>query len=129
MNFLIAALHAGKYYCARSLGECRHRAAGFLRSLWALWFSPRIDERTYVYRLITCRMCPLYHPERETCGFPENDEPKTCYQDGDEMKPMGCFCHMPTKAKLRDADCWLNENYPDGAPIHFQGWHPNPKRS
>jgi len=65
---------------------------------------PRITEQ----RLAACRKCPIYCASRQTCGDPSSPEWLG------EGIPMGCFCHLPTKAKLPAAVCWLDEQNVEG---------------
>ncbi len=48
-------------------------------------------------RLIHCRSwCPIFYAPLQTCGTPLKKD----------LRDMGCFCHMPTKAKTK-CNCWL----------------------
>lgn len=48
-------------------------------------------------RLKHCQNCPIFYKPLATCGTP--------FRDPD----LGCFCHMPTKAKTK-CNCWLYDN-------------------
>lgn len=122
MKFLIATFHAAFYVCARSFGGCLSRGRGFISALWALAFGPKVDRSTYLLRLHACRLCPIWNAQRETCGSPDSIDERTGYLKDGEPIPMGCFCHIPTKAQLQDATCWLHDAYPDGSPIGYAGW-------
>lgn len=58
------------------------------------------DARLVARRLNRCLVCPVYCHELRTCGDARLN---------DREDPMGCFCYMPVKARIRDAVCWLQE--------------------
>jgi len=105
-GFLTAAWHAMLYSIAR--GEAWQRGRGLFRGLWALWFGERAGGAQAVRRLDRCRDCFVFNAGLQTCGHPTKgpywNDPVT-----DEYLPMGCFCHMPTKVKIKAATCWLDE--------------------
>ncbi|NDJ15602.1 MAG: hypothetical protein EBY17_31270 [Acidobacteriia bacterium] len=58
------------------------------------------DQQTVSRRINRCLICPVFCRELNTCGdarLPEAED------------PMGCFCYIPVKARIRDAVCWLQE--------------------
>lgn len=72
----------------------------------------RADPSTVARRLNRCLICPVFCRELKTCGdarIPDRDD------------PMGCFCYMPVKARIRDAVCWLQEPAQFG-PTCDAGW-------
>lgn len=75
---------------------------GPLRRLWRgakLIFKPgpKVKPIVYLSRIACCYACPIYYKPLRTCGTPLRDA------------HLGCWCFMPAKAKLRDAECWLRE--------------------
>ena len=62
-----------------------------------LVFSGRVDRDTYRRRLETCARCAIFSKGLNRCGTSPKPE-------------IGCGCHMPTKAKFRDSECWNDEN-------------------
>jgi len=60
----------------------------------------RADNRTVARRLNRCLICPVFCHELKTCGDA---------RISDREDPMGCFCYMPVKARIRDAVCWMQE--------------------
>lgn len=90
-----------------SWGDLFHRTKGMFLTWWrslGKTQDPRITEQ----RLAACRKCPIYCAERQTCGDPLSPEWLG------EGVPMGCFCYLPTKAKLPAAVCWLDEQNVEG---------------
>jgi hypothetical protein len=83
--------------------DAAHRAHG----MWLTWWrslGKALPQAQVEKRLQACRSCPLYCAERQTCGDALNPEWL------DDRTPMGCFCHLPTKARLTAATCWLDEH-------------------
>lgn len=80
------------------LGFCRHPKDAL------------VEPRTYTFRLATCSVCPIFYKPLQTCGTPLR---KT-------LRPLGCWCFMPAKARLAAAQCWIDENAPDAAQY---GWN------
>lgn len=68
-----------------------------------------VDLATYERRLFTCRQCPVFYRPLQTCGSPLSKR----------LRGLGCACHMPTKARLKDAWCYLDSIYDDD---HY-GWN------
>lgn len=62
-------------------------------------------------RLKACHDCPIYCPELQTCG-----DARTI-----DDKPLGCFCYLPVKARIKSSVCWLREPEQLG-PETDQGW-------
>lgn len=72
-----------------------------------LWFgglkeSGKVSDEIYQLRIATCRQCPISFQKFGllTCGSPLVKE----------LRDKGCWCDMLTKARLVEADCWLDEN-------------------
>lgn len=75
-----------------------------LQSLWWDFQRPKVSIDLFDRRLETCRRCPIYYAPLQTCGSPLKryaGVPK-------EVSLIGCWCHMPTKAR-REANCWRYE--------------------
>jgi hypothetical protein len=84
-------------YVAIRFGDRRRwRAKGFALLLWRSVFAGRADIETRQRRMAFCRQCPIFYKPLQTCGSPLTAD-----------KDLGCYCHMPTKARLRAARCWL----------------------
>jgi len=62
--------------------------------------------------MATCRACPVFWNRLETCGSPMSKTPA-----------WGCWCFMPEKARLKDAECWLDQRLGDDAAPN--GWRFN----
>lgn len=73
-------------------------------SLWwgALKPDSTVSESLEAARIGACRSCPIFYRPLQTCGTPLRKE----------LRELGCWCHMPTKAKLVDATCWLDDELP-----------------
>ena len=57
-------------------------------------------------RLRVCARCPLYHPQKRTCGTPG-----TLFTDElGVSRPMGCWCYLPTAVTVPWKRCWLVVN-------------------
>lgn len=52
-------------------------------------------------RLRACEICPIYDKRWEACG---NGVKKL--KNGEFV---GCLCHMPTKARIPTATCWIRD--------------------
>jgi len=89
-----------------SMEDLKFRARGMIITWWRSLGQPQ-DPRITEQRLLACRSCPLYCTERQTCGDALN--PKWLRKG----VPLGCFCYLPTKAKLPAAMCWLDEQNVD----------------
>jgi len=76
----------------------------------------QVDGDQYQRRLATCQSCVVFFKGLNTCGSPL----KTGATD------LGCWCHLPTKARLKEAQCWLDEYAKDenGKP-DSNGWEHN----
>jgi hypothetical protein len=72
------------------------RFKGFALLLWRSLWAGKVDTETFKRRMAFCRPCPIFYAPLQTCGSPLTDD-----------KDLGCYCHMPTKARLRAACCWL----------------------
>lgn len=85
----------------------------FVLASYTVWRWRRgLPNKTVVaQRLDACAMCQIYDRELRTCGTPNS-----VYDDGTGLKPYGCWCYMPLKARL-NVNCWLSE-VTDGA----DGW-------
>lgn len=97
------AVLGGLFWCDRPLGR--------LRDAWRLLrASVGVKKVTLVHfenRMDACRECPIYHPGLQTCGSPLKNH------------DLGCWCHMPTKAWLKEATCWLDDHAQSPQPF---GW-------
>lgn len=71
-------------------------------SLWwgAMDKGERVDEDEYDRRMNACRSCSLWFAPLQTCSSP--------LKKG--ASDLGCWCHMPTKSRLAEARCWLEES-------------------
>lgn len=70
-------------------------------SLWwgALKPNATVPDSLYRARIETCRRCPIFYHRLQTCGTPLKTE----------LRELGCWCNMETKAKLVDATCWIDD--------------------
>lgn len=55
-----------------------------------------------------CKRCPIYDRDRQACG---TTRIKCAVLVDGELRemPLGCGCHIPTKASIDDARCWLDQ--------------------
>lgn len=60
----------------------------------------RAEPALIEQRLDTCAICPIFCKELQTCGDA---------RDLNEPDPLGCFCHLPSKARLKKSRCWVRE--------------------
>lgn len=67
----------------------------------------RVEPKILNKRLDTCRQCPVYVPDTETCGK--------------AGQPTGCWCFMPVKAMMPEATCWLRDQNPNEKDDGY-GW-------
>lgn len=86
-----------------------------VRKAVLLWFGglkpgATVSVDVYDRRLAVCRRCSLWFNPLSTCSSPLKVN----------ASDLGCWCHMPTKARLKNAKCWLDEECGDDAPY---GWH------
>jgi len=87
-------------------------------ALYLAWDSlrepPAIPEVVEA-RLAACRACVLYYEPLQTCGTPLHDH------------DMGCWCHVPAKARIPAAKCWLRQHYGPKAKygVFSNGWDDN----
>ncbi len=64
-------------------------------------------------RMRVCQRCALYYKPLGTCSSP--------LKEG--ARDMGCWCFMPEKAAILEADCWLRESGVEDA-----GWPESARR-
>jgi hypothetical protein len=84
-------------------------AWGFLKAIWG-WIRAKKPSKEMVQRrLNACESCEIYCPELRTCGDVRLDDDK----------PLGCFCYMPVKARIKDSECWLKG---EGIEPGAMGW-------
>ncbi len=70
-----------------------------------LWFGglktgEKVSAELYQQRIEACRRCPISFQKFGllTCGTPLTKA----------LRPYGCKCFMPEKAKLVEATCWMD---------------------
>ena|SRR5580692_11544503 len=81
------------------------------RALFTVWFGShgaRVTEEHFSRRMAACRACPVFYAPLQTCGSPLSKE----------TRGLGCSCHLPSKARLEAATCWLDNE----APHAEYGW-------
>lgn len=85
------------------------------RGVTALWAAVRVcvgkraTAAVVEKRLKACSECPVFCRELQTCG----DARDTATEE-----PMGCYCFMPVKSRVPEAQCWLHD---EGVPVPV-GW-------
>lgn len=86
------------------------RALGLMVGL----FHPKqyVPKKVSDARLRICERCPIYFRPMGTCGSPLSWS----------RRGTGCWCYMPIKAKLPDAECWLDAEDVKGFDY---GWKAN----
>lgn len=84
------------------------RVRGFLILMRELWRGKKARPERFEARMAVCPQCPLFFKWLRTCGKPWG-----------ENRDLGCWCHMPTKAKLESGSCWLRER---GLGVEHGGW-------
>ena len=71
---------------------------------WLIWgmldAGDRVSGGCHDARMTTCQSCPLFYARLGTCGSPLKDE----------LRDLGCWCHMDFKAWSKDARCWLDQH-------------------
>lgn len=69
--------------------------------VWLKWAQHSTKTPFFIYyqRIRTCHRCPIFYAPLATCGSPLSKD----------LNEMGCWCHMPTKAAIIDANCWTRE--------------------
>jgi len=90
---------------------------------FVLWFGvlkhpedSRAPPEVVQIRLKACEGCVLFYARLRTCGTPLTRA----------LRPYGCYCFMDEKAKLADAECYLDEYVEPGYP---GGWEDTAARS
>jgi hypothetical protein len=83
---------------------------GLAVALWSLLWMERARKQVVYDRIEACKRCPVYCRELQTCGDA---------RDLKDTDPLGCFCFMPVKTKVKGSVCWLHE--PEQASIGG-GW-------
>lgn len=74
---------------------------------------------SYFRRLRCCYRCPVFHVEMRTCGSPISKTPE-----------LGCWCFMPKKAALPNAECWIDEQgFEDYGEYGWNNQIPNQKKA
>lgn len=99
---MIGVLKAAFVAIRYGKGKRLKRIRDFLLLVRATLTQGKADAETYARRMAFCRACPVYFKKYQTCGSPLSE-----YSD------LGCWCHMPTKSKLKAASCWIRQNAPD----------------
>jgi hypothetical protein len=69
----------------------------------------RVSPLQHQKRLLVCLHCPVYYAKLKTCGTPLVAE----------LRDMGCWCFLPSKAWFAEATCWLEDELGEEAP---HGW-------
>jgi hypothetical protein len=72
---------------------------------------PRVDAERLQRRLDACERCPYFYRPLATCGSPLRSE----------LRHVGCRCNIEAKAKLAEADCYIDETSDLAADDGF-GW-------
>jgi hypothetical protein len=110
VKFAAASAHALRYYSRlESAQETVQRIAFVWKAIQSVLTgsNPTSESSKELQdaRLSHCRKCPIYNHKRETCGTAGKERE---YEDG-TVEPEGCYCYMPLKVRIKDAECWLNE--------------------
>ena len=75
------------------------------------WWSSRrsvLPTQVVASRREACELCPLFCWELQTCG--DYRKPQLWHnQTTGRTEPMGCGCFIPSKSKLSEATCWLDD--------------------
>ena len=97
---LSAALVVAAYGSLRQPSEALPRLKGALK-VWFHWAKEQHATPFWIFyiRMRACRKCPFYYKKLATCGSPF----------AKDLQGVGCWCHLPTKAKIIHADCYLRE--------------------
>lgn len=105
VEFLAAAAVAGWFFARRNglIKLCQQSGHIF----HALRAGSVIPEATVRERLAACHACPLWFEPLSTCGSPLDRGFNDISTVND---PLGCWCHMPTKAKSEE-NCWLYDQF------------------
>lgn len=97
---LLAALCAAGWFYARQNGLialCQR--AG---NLWhTLWLGQEVSDELAEKRMAVCRKCIIFFEPLSTCGTPLHGNRHMA-----NGKQIGCWCHMPTKARHKE-NCWF----------------------
>lgn len=136
---LIRAIAASTWFWLRV--ERWHAVPRLLSSGYLIWLTisgrgRRASVARAEARLASCRECPIFCKELQTCGdfrgltLPEPDQMPTPEQQGRVWmnlergwwEPASCGCYMPLKVKLAESSCWARENFGEDAVM---GWPMN----
>ena len=106
---MLRALYYAIGYTASHSGfrEVWHKFQGMC-SMWWGSRNSKLSHLVVAARLEACRQCPIYCADLGTCG--DARKPQLWHdQTAGTTQPMGCFCYLPTKARLSEATCWLDD--------------------
>jgi len=97
---LSAALMVAGFGSLTRPSESIPRLRGALKT-WFRWGKERNPAPFWVFymRMRACKKCPFFYPKLATCGSPL----------AKNLQGVGCWCHLPTKASIIHADCYLRE--------------------
>lgn len=99
-RFILALAVAAWFECRSRPWRCAARGLELALKLWVKHEQHNDRARQ---RLAACLRCPIYYAKLETCGTPLQRGPDYNDENG---KPMGCYCHMPTKVTTH-CNCWM----------------------
>lgn len=97
-----ALIDSGLTQCEAAKWKCPESIWMSLSAMWKLSKSDFAHRRTFIQRIRICNACPIYDFKTKRCLNKEH-----VFNDNGVMRPFGCGCYMPVKAKLKDAECWL----------------------
>ena len=107
---------------APRLGKFRELLSQFPHLLAALRAPQEVPDELVQERLGVCRKCPVFFAPLQSCGSPLREimrRLRSLRSGSPENSPAspkilrGCFCHLPTKARLHE-NCWAyDERLPD----------------
>lgn len=108
---LSAALLVAGLFSLRQPREAWPRIRGAFKT-WLRWRQDETPAPFWIFygRIRHCQKCPLYYAPLATCGSPL----------AKNLRGLGCWCHLLTKAHIIHADCYLREN-----GIHDAGGWPD----
>ncbi len=77
----------------------------------ALKAPQEVPDELVQARLEICRQCPVFFAPLQSCGSPLREIMRRIRRL--PKLPVGCLCHLPTKARLHE-NCWAyDERLPD----------------
>lgn len=71
----------------------------------------RVSPEDYSQRMGICEACPIYFSPLKSCGTPLRRD----------LRPCGCYCYMPVKARYARSTCWIDDALGRDAPPRTDG--------